>query len=66
VSFAEHVGEAVQAVADDVRSVVIADTGHFVAEQSPDDVLAALTRFLATNSERAPTAHHNGSHAVTA
>ena len=46
-SFGEHVGEALGVVADDVRSVVIPGTGHFVAEESPDEVLAALTPFLA-------------------
>ena len=43
----EHVGEAMQAVAGDVQSVVIPDTGHFLAEESPDELLAALTLFLA-------------------
>jgi pimeloyl-ACP methyl ester carboxylesterase len=46
-SFGDHVGEALQPVADDVQSVVIPDTGHFVAEESPDELLAALTPFLA-------------------
>ena len=47
MSFGTHVGEAMQAVADDVQSVVIPDTGHFVAEESPAELLAALTPFLA-------------------
>jgi len=46
-SFGELVGNAVRAVADDVQSVVIPGTGHFVAEESPDEVLEALTAFLA-------------------
>ena len=46
-SFGDHVGEALQLVADDVQSVVIPDTGHFVAEEAPDEMLAALTAFLA-------------------
>jgi pimeloyl-ACP methyl ester carboxylesterase len=46
-SFGDHVGEAMQAVADDVQSLVIPDTGHFVAEEAPDELLAALTPFLA-------------------
>jgi pimeloyl-ACP methyl ester carboxylesterase len=41
------VAEALRLVADDVQSVVIPDTGHFVAEESPDELLAALTAFLA-------------------
>ena len=47
MSFGAHVGEALQLVADDVQSVVIADTGHFVAEEAPEEMLAALTPFLA-------------------
>jgi hypothetical protein len=35
-----------QPVAADVRSVVIPDTGHFIAEESPDELLAELTPFL--------------------
>jgi pimeloyl-ACP methyl ester carboxylesterase len=45
-SFGEHVGEAMALVADDVQSVVIPDTGHFVAEEAPDALLAALIPFL--------------------
>jgi pimeloyl-ACP methyl ester carboxylesterase len=45
-SFGEHVGEAVQAVADDVQSVVIPGVGHFVAEEAPEEMLEALTAFL--------------------
>jgi pimeloyl-ACP methyl ester carboxylesterase len=46
-SFGKHVGDAVKAVADDVQSVVIPGTGHFLAEESPGELLAALTAFLA-------------------
>jgi pimeloyl-ACP methyl ester carboxylesterase len=46
-SFGDHVAEAMRLVADDVQSVVIPDTGHFVAEESPDELLLALTAFLA-------------------
>ena len=46
-SFGAHVGDAVQVVADDVQSVVIPGVGHFVAEEAPDEMLAALTAFLA-------------------
>jgi hypothetical protein len=37
----------VQLVADDVQGVVLADAGHWVAEQAPEQLLAALTKFLA-------------------
>lgn len=45
-SFGELVGNAVSAVAPHVQSVVIPDTGHFLAEESPEELLAALTPFL--------------------
>jgi pimeloyl-ACP methyl ester carboxylesterase len=38
---------AMTSAAVDVQTVVIAGTGHWVAEQSPDQMLAALTSFLA-------------------
>jgi pimeloyl-ACP methyl ester carboxylesterase len=41
------VGNTMRLVADDVQSVVIPGSGHWVAEQAPDQVLAALTTFLA-------------------
>src|SRR3954454_18972811 len=46
VSFGENVGNGVRAVADDVQTLVIPGTGHFVAEESPEEMLAALTAFL--------------------
>jgi pimeloyl-ACP methyl ester carboxylesterase len=54
-SFGEHVAGAVRVVADDVQSVVIPGTGHFVAEEAPDEMLAALTAFLAPYRESAHT-----------
>ena len=52
-SFGDHVADALRLVADDVQSVVIPDTGHFVAEESPDELLAALSAFLAPVREPA-------------
>ena len=53
-------GDMVQAtmklVADDVRSVIFADTGHWVAEEAPDQMLAALTEFLAPYRASHPVA----------
>ena len=65
-SFGEHVGEAVQVVADDVQSVVISGAGHFVAEEAPDEMLAALTAFLAPYRLESPAAHDPRPHAATA
>jgi pimeloyl-ACP methyl ester carboxylesterase len=36
-----------KAVANDVKGLVIPGAGHFVAEEAPDQVLAALSGFLA-------------------
>jgi pimeloyl-ACP methyl ester carboxylesterase len=55
-SFGELVGNAVSAVAPDVQSVVIPDTGHFLAEESPEELLGALTPFLAPYRDASATA----------
>lgn len=47
VSYGEHVGEAMQNIADDVHTAVIPGAGHWVAEEAPDHMLAALSSFLA-------------------
>jgi pimeloyl-ACP methyl ester carboxylesterase len=39
--------DTMKLAADDVQGVVLADCGHWVAEQAPDELLAALTAFLA-------------------
>jgi pimeloyl-ACP methyl ester carboxylesterase len=46
-SWGEHVGDAMKLAADDVQSVVIPGTGHWVAETAVKEMLAALTAFLA-------------------
>ena len=46
-SYADHVAEAMQTLADDVHGVTITGAGHWVAEEAPDQVLAALSSFLA-------------------
>ena len=51
-SFGDHVAGAMKLVADDVESVVIAGAGHFVAEEAPGEMLAALTRFFAPYRDR--------------
>jgi pimeloyl-ACP methyl ester carboxylesterase len=52
-SFGGHVADAMKLVAEDVQGVVIPGTGHFVAEESPDEMLEALTAFLAPYREGA-------------
>jgi pimeloyl-ACP methyl ester carboxylesterase len=46
-SSGDKVGEAMKLLADDVQTAVIPNSGHFVAEEAPDAMLAALTGFLA-------------------
>jgi pimeloyl-ACP methyl ester carboxylesterase len=46
-SVADGAGKTMKLVADDVQSVVLAGSGHWVAEQAPEQLLAALTEFLA-------------------
>lgn len=43
----EGVGAAMKLVADNVETRVIPGSGHFIAEEAPEGVLAALTPFLA-------------------
>ncbi len=45
-------------VADDVQGLVIPGVGHWLAEEAPQEMLAALTAFLALPG-RALTAAHN-------
>jgi pimeloyl-ACP methyl ester carboxylesterase len=46
-SSGDMVGATMQLVADNVQTVVLAGSGHWVAEQAPEELLAALTAFLA-------------------
>jgi len=43
----EGVGNTMKLVADDVQTVVIPNTGHWVAEEAPEQLLASLIPFLA-------------------
>jgi len=65
-SYGEHVGEAMQSLADDVQSVVIPDAGHWVAEEAPQEMLAALTAFLAPYRDGQGSAPELRPHAGTA
>jgi pimeloyl-ACP methyl ester carboxylesterase len=42
----DGVGATMRLVADDVQTMVIPGCGHWVAEQAPEELLAALTAFL--------------------
>jgi pimeloyl-ACP methyl ester carboxylesterase len=49
----EGVAATMKLVADDVQSVVLPGAAHWVAEQAPEALLAALTEFLAPYRKRA-------------
>jgi pimeloyl-ACP methyl ester carboxylesterase len=46
-SLGEQVGATMKLAADDVQSLVVPGCAHWVAEEAPDETLAALTEFLA-------------------
>src|SRR5919107_4101987 len=50
-SWDEEVGNGMKPAAEDVQSVVIDGCGHWVAEQAPEEMLEALTEFLAPYRE---------------
>jgi pimeloyl-ACP methyl ester carboxylesterase len=50
-SSGEGIGKTMKLVADDVQTVVIPGCGHWVAEQAPEQLLIALTTFLAPYRE---------------
>jgi len=52
----EGAANTMKLVADVVQTVVIPGSGHWIAEEAPDDVVAALTAFLAPY--RAAAANH--------
>jgi pimeloyl-ACP methyl ester carboxylesterase len=52
------VGSTMQMTADDVQTAVLPGSGHWVAEQAPGDLLAALTTFLAPYRDGAAAAQH--------
>ena len=55
-SVADGAGKTMKLVADDVQTMVLAGSGHWVAEQAPEQLLAALTEFLAPYRASAHTA----------
>jgi pimeloyl-ACP methyl ester carboxylesterase len=61
-SAGEGPANAMKLAADDVQTVVIPGCGHWVAEQAPEQLLAALTAFLAPYRDAAAAAHNSGPH----
>jgi pimeloyl-ACP methyl ester carboxylesterase len=56
-SWGELVGNDMKLLATNVQSVVIPGTGHWLAEESPRQLLAALTPFLAPYRDAQAAAH---------
>ena len=56
----EGVGNTMKLVADDVQTMVLPGAAHWVAEQAPQELLAALTAFLAPYRDKAIAAHNPG------
>ena len=63
-SSGEGVGNTMKLAADDVQAMVIPGCGHWVAEQAPDELLAAVTAFLAPYRDAAPGAQNPSAHAA--
>jgi pimeloyl-ACP methyl ester carboxylesterase len=55
-STGETVGNTMKLAADDVQTLVIPGCAHWVAEQAPEQLLTALTAFLAPYRDRAAAA----------
>jgi pimeloyl-ACP methyl ester carboxylesterase len=56
--------DTMKLVADDVQTLVIPDVGHWLAEQAPEDMLAALTAFLAPYRDGTAAASNPRPHAA--
>jgi len=56
-SSGEGPGNTMKLVADDVQAMVLTGSGHWVAEQAPEQLLAALTTFLAPYRDGTAEAH---------
>jgi pimeloyl-ACP methyl ester carboxylesterase len=54
--------DTMKLTADDVETLVIPGIGHWLAEQAPEELVAALTEFLAPYREGAAAAHTGAAH----
>jgi pimeloyl-ACP methyl ester carboxylesterase len=59
-SSADKVEATMRIVSDDVRSAIF-DCGHWIAEEAPDEMLAALTEFLAPYARGESATERSGS-----
>jgi pimeloyl-ACP methyl ester carboxylesterase len=60
----EGAAKAMKLVADDVQTVIIPDCGHWLAEEAPEQMLAALTAFLAPYRDGTAAADNPSPHAA--
>jgi pimeloyl-ACP methyl ester carboxylesterase len=58
------VADTMKLTADDVQTLVIPGIGHWLAEQAPDELVAALTEFLAPYRDASAAAHDPRPHAA--
>jgi pimeloyl-ACP methyl ester carboxylesterase len=63
-SLGEQVGNTMKLAADDVQTQVISRCGHHPPEEAPEELLAALTAFLAPYRDGPAAAHHPRPHAA--
>ena len=56
--------DTMKLTADDVQTLVIPGIGHWLAEQAPDELVAALTEFLVPYRDGSGAAPNPGPHAV--
>ena len=64
LSLGKGPADTMKVVADNVQSLVIPNCGHWLAEEAPKEMLAALTAFLAPYRDGAAVAHNPGQHAA--
>jgi hypothetical protein len=54
--------DTMKLVADDVQTLVIPGIGHWLAEQAPRELVAALTEFLAPYRDASPSGVRASAH----
>ena len=59
------VAETMKLTADDVQTLVVPGVGHWLAEQAPDEIVAALRAFLAPYQKTMAATRNPGAAAVT-
>jgi pimeloyl-ACP methyl ester carboxylesterase len=64
-SLGEQVADTMRLAADNVQALVIPGCAHWIAEETPEETLAALTAFLAPYRDEQAAAHHAGPQSTT-